>query len=174
MSGKPSALPGWSRSFWHCDMSLVPFMYRVTHSTPTLRNTSPSPARIACAAIRVVWSDDAQYLVTVVPGTLSRVRMLMTRPRLKPCSPPGRPHPQMRSSMVSRSSWGRRSSTWVTTLAGEVVRADVDERTFHGAPDGGAAEGDDDWLRHIGHKNRGPGHRPGPPCVSRRLWSVRE
>jgi hypothetical protein len=31
-------------------------------------NTSPSPARIACIAIRVVCSDEEQYRVTVVPG----------------------------------------------------------------------------------------------------------
>src|SRR5580704_19518624 len=43
--------------------------------------------------------------------------MLMIRPRLKPCSPPGSPQPQMRSSIVERSSCGSRSSTWVTTLA---------------------------------------------------------
>jgi hypothetical protein len=34
-------------------------------------NTSPSPARIACAAIRVVCRDEAQYRVIVAPGRKS-------------------------------------------------------------------------------------------------------
>ena len=33
---------------------------RLTVSTPAATNTSPSPARIACAAIRIVWSDEEQ------------------------------------------------------------------------------------------------------------------
>ena len=52
--------------------SELPFSKRDTVSTPAARNTSPSPARIACAAIRAVCSDDEQYRVTVTPGTVSR------------------------------------------------------------------------------------------------------
>ena len=40
--------------------SELPFTYRLTHSTPALTKTSPSPALIAWKAIRVVCSDEAQ------------------------------------------------------------------------------------------------------------------
>src|SRR5215218_7253113 len=81
-------------------------------------NASPSPALIACAAMRIVCSDDEQYRVIVVPGTSSRpARTLTTRPKLKPCSPPGRPHPRIRSSISSRSSSGTLSSTACTMVA---------------------------------------------------------
>ena len=46
----------------------VPFAKRDTVSTPAETKTSPSPALIACSAIRVVCSDDEQYRVIVVPG----------------------------------------------------------------------------------------------------------
>ena len=41
-------------------LSELPFAYRLTHSTPALTKTSPSPALIAWNAIRVVCSEDAQ------------------------------------------------------------------------------------------------------------------
>src|SRR5207237_4323953 len=41
--------------------------------------------------------------------------MLITRPRLWPCSPPGSPQPQIRSSIVDDSTSGTFSSTLVTT-----------------------------------------------------------
>ena len=44
---------------------------RLTVSTPAEISTSASPALIAWNAIRVVCSDDEQYRVTVVPGSLS-------------------------------------------------------------------------------------------------------
>ena len=40
--------------------SEVPWAKRDTVSTPAETKTSPSPARIACSAIRVVCSDDEQ------------------------------------------------------------------------------------------------------------------
>jgi hypothetical protein len=40
--------------------SLLPFTKRLTISTPAEMNTSPSPALIACIAIRVVCSDEEQ------------------------------------------------------------------------------------------------------------------
>ena len=40
--------------------SELPFVNRDTVSTPAEMNTSPSPARIACMAIRVVCSDEEQ------------------------------------------------------------------------------------------------------------------
>src|SRR5256885_10053410 len=43
--------------------------------------------------------------------------METTRPMLCPCSPPGRPHPQMRSTMCVGSSAGTLSRTLVTTWA---------------------------------------------------------
>src|SRR5512135_875702 len=46
-----------------------------------------------------------------------RERMEMTRPMLWPCSPPGSPHPQIRSSIWAVSSSGTFSSTFVTTYA---------------------------------------------------------
>ncbi len=51
--------------------SLLPLLCRLTVSTPADTNTSPSPALMACMAIRVVCSDDAQYRVSVVPGRWS-------------------------------------------------------------------------------------------------------
>ena len=47
----------------------MPFMKRLTVSTPAATNTSPSPALMACVAMRMVWSDDEQYRFTVTPGT---------------------------------------------------------------------------------------------------------
>ena len=48
-----------------------PLTNRDTVSTPAEMNTSPSPARMACIAIRVVCSEDAQYRVMVAPGRKS-------------------------------------------------------------------------------------------------------
>ena len=88
-------------------VSLVPFTPRDTHSTPAEMNTSPSPALIAWYAIRVVCSDEEQYLLTVVPGTSSRPSSTATtRAMLNPCSPPGSPQPSIRSSTVAGSSCG--------------------------------------------------------------------
>ena len=47
----------WVLGVWS---ELPPTMKRLTASTPAATNTSPSPARTACAAIRMVWSDDEQ------------------------------------------------------------------------------------------------------------------
>ena len=52
-------------------LSLLPLAYLLTHSTPADRNASPSPALMAWNAIRVVCSEDEQYLVIVVPGRWS-------------------------------------------------------------------------------------------------------
>ncbi len=41
-------------------LSDMPFMNRLTVSTPAATNTSPSPALMACAAIRMAWSEDEQ------------------------------------------------------------------------------------------------------------------
>ena len=41
-------------------LSEAPFAKRDTVSTPAATKTSPSPARIACAAMRMVWSEDEQ------------------------------------------------------------------------------------------------------------------
>ena len=51
--------------------SELPVMNRDTVSTPAEMKTSPSPALIACSAMRVVCSDDEQYRVMVVPGMKS-------------------------------------------------------------------------------------------------------
>ena len=51
--------------------SLVPRANPLTSSTPAEMYASPSPARIAWKAMRVVCSDDAQYRVIVVPGRWS-------------------------------------------------------------------------------------------------------
>src|SRR5260370_27546091 len=72
---------------------------------------------MAWVAIRVVISDEEQYRLTVTPGTSSRDRMEITRPMLWPCSPPGRPQPQIRSSMSECSSSGTFSRTLVTMYA---------------------------------------------------------
>ncbi len=41
-------------------VSEAPFMKRLTVSTPAAMKTSPSPARMACAAMRMVCNDDEQ------------------------------------------------------------------------------------------------------------------
>ena len=51
--------------------SELPLAKRETVSTPAETNTSPSPALMACIAMRVVCSDDEQYRLTVVPGSVS-------------------------------------------------------------------------------------------------------
>jgi hypothetical protein len=51
----------WNFGFWVSgQLSELPFPNRLTHSTPAAMNASPSPALIACAAMRMVWSDDEQ------------------------------------------------------------------------------------------------------------------
>src|SRR5438477_9743470 len=98
--------------------SELPRPYRDTHSTPAETNTSPSPARIACIAIRVVCNDDEQYRVSVAPGRKSYPRSTATtRAMLKPCSPPGSPQPRYRSSTSCGSSWGTLSSAARITVA---------------------------------------------------------
>src|SRR3954447_8553107 len=98
--------------------SELTFTKRDTISTPAEMKTSPSPALMACMAIRVVCSDDEQYRVTVVPGRWSMPSStLTTRPMLYPCSPPGRPQPSMRSSMSVGSSAGTLSSAARTIVA---------------------------------------------------------
>jgi hypothetical protein len=101
-AGSPSELPRASRE---------------THSTPAETNTSPSPARMAWKAIRVVCRDDAQYRVSVAAGRPSSPSMVATTlAMLKPCSPPGRPQPRYRSSMVVGSSCGTLSRAARTTV----------------------------------------------------------
>ena len=99
-----------SANAWLCvsgQLSLLPWAKRLTHSTPAEMKTSPSPALIAWKAIRVVCSEEEQYLVSVVPGRWSwPSSTATTRARLKPCSPPGRPQPRRRSSMSSGRSCG--------------------------------------------------------------------
>ena len=51
--------------------SELPLANRDTVSTPAEMNADPSPALMAWNAIRVVCSDDEQYRLTVVPGSLS-------------------------------------------------------------------------------------------------------
>src|SRR4051812_22991053 len=50
-------------------VSAAPNWKRDTVSTPAQTNPSPSPARMGGAAMRVAWSDDEQYGLTVTPGT---------------------------------------------------------------------------------------------------------
>ena len=47
----------------------APSPARETASTPAAMYWSPSPARMACEAIRIVISDEAQKRLTVQPGT---------------------------------------------------------------------------------------------------------
>jgi hypothetical protein len=58
-------------SFWPAIMSLLPATKRLTVSTPAEMKACPSPARMACSAMRVVCSDEEQYRVIVVPGRKS-------------------------------------------------------------------------------------------------------
>jgi hypothetical protein len=96
----------------------LPPRNRDTVSTPAEMKTSPSPALIACIAILEVCREDAQYRVMVVPGTWSNPNSTATtRPMLKPCSPPGRPQPSIRSSISAGSSSGTWSSAARMTVA---------------------------------------------------------
>jgi len=88
-------------------LSLVPRRDRLIVSAPATTKVWPSPARIACIAIRMPCRLDAQYRVTVVPGTVSHPSSTATtRAMLKPCSPPGAPQPTIRSLAVDGSSCG--------------------------------------------------------------------
>ena len=61
----------------------MPFANRLTVSTPPATNTSPSPALMAWAAIRMVCSDEEQYRFTVAPGAWAMpARMPTTRATL--------------------------------------------------------------------------------------------
>ncbi len=51
--------------------SELPLANRDTASTPAEMKTSPSPALIACSAIRVVCKLEEQYRVMVQPGRWS-------------------------------------------------------------------------------------------------------
>src|SRR4051812_14507579 len=75
-------------------------------------NASPSPARIAWNAIRIVWSDDAQKRLTVVPGTVSGspASNATRRPRFMPCFSCGNPQPTITSTISSGGSSGTLSS----------------------------------------------------------------
>src|SRR5438105_4109933 len=137
---------------------------------------------MAWAAIRVVISEEEQYRLTVTPGTSSLARMEITRPMLWPCSPPGSPHPQIRSSISVCSSWGTFSRTLVTTCAprssgrtstsdplrarpiadrpSATITASVTFRLSAVSPRPAAAEGKQQ-ERHEGH-HHGEGHRTSP------------
>ena len=70
-------------------------MYCDTHSTPPTTNASPSPARIAWNAIRIVWVELAQKRFTVAAGRWSMpASTAMTLARLDPCLPLGSAQPQ--------------------------------------------------------------------------------
>src|SRR5215210_3634889 len=58
--------------------------------------------------MRIVCSEDAQNLFTVVPGTLAgrSARSAARRPRFMPCRSWGKPHPIITSTMSARSSSG--------------------------------------------------------------------
>src|SRR4051812_2645508 len=64
-------------------VSDAPNWNRETVSTPAHTNTSPSPARIAWAAMRIACNEDEQYRLTVTPGTSGMpARMAATRAAL--------------------------------------------------------------------------------------------
>ncbi len=79
------AASAWANTgFWVSGRpSEDPFTNRLTVSTPAAMNTSPSPALMAWKAMRVVCRLEAQYRVTVVPGSRSKPnRTATTRARL--------------------------------------------------------------------------------------------
>src|SRR5215213_2051558 len=80
----------------------------VIDSTPAATYASPSPARIAWNAMRIVWSDDAQKRLTVVPGTVSGspASSAARRPRFIPCRSCGKPQPTITSATSSRGRTG--------------------------------------------------------------------
>ena|SRR5438270_3714335 len=73
-----------SENFGLCGpVSAAPNWKRETVSTPAAMNTSPSPALIACDAMRMACNDDEQYRLTVTPGTLGMpARIAETRAAL--------------------------------------------------------------------------------------------
>src|SRR6266851_7028185 len=77
-------------------------------STPAATYASPSPARIAWNAIRIVCRLDAQKRFTVVPGTVSgsSASRAARRPRFMPCLSCGKPQPTITSTISERSSSG--------------------------------------------------------------------
>src|SRR6266851_4289817 len=77
-------------------------------STPAATYASPSPARIAWNAIRIVCRLDAQNRFPVVPGTVSgsSASKAARRPRFIPCFSCGNPHPTITSTISLRSSSG--------------------------------------------------------------------
>ena len=90
----------------------------VAGATMRAHPAAASPALMACAAMRMVCSDDEQYRLTVTPGTLSSPeRMATTRATLVPDSPAGWPQPMIRSSIVERSSSGTLSRAALTMCA---------------------------------------------------------
>src|SRR6266849_7961979 len=68
--------------------------------------TSPSPARIAWNAMRIVCRLEAQNRFTVVPGTVSgsSASRAARRARFMPCFSCGNPQPTMTSAISERSS----------------------------------------------------------------------
>src|SRR6266508_4789512 len=80
------------------------FLYRDTHSTPALTNTSPSPDRIAWNSILAVCTDDAQNLFTVVAGVSSHPSCTaIRRAMFPPCSSCGSAQPTATSSTTDGS-----------------------------------------------------------------------
>src|SRR6476619_8455749 len=74
---------------------------------------SPSPARIAWKAMRIVCRLDAQNRLTVVPGTVSGspASRATRRPRFMPCLSCGKPQPTITSTISARSRSGTCLST---------------------------------------------------------------
>src|SRR3990172_749323 len=81
--------------------------------------TSPSPPRMACAAVATACSPEPHSRLTVWPATLTGRPLSNTamRATFRLSSPAWLPQPKMTSSMLWGSRWLRRTSSWITSAA---------------------------------------------------------
>jgi hypothetical protein len=92
---------------------------RLMLSTPPETNSSPSPARMACMALRTASSPEPQSRFTVCPGTVtgSPASRLAMRPTLRLSSPAWLAQPKITSSTVDGSIPVRSTSARTTVAA---------------------------------------------------------
>src|SRR3990172_5167388 len=139
---------------------------RVIDSTPPAMKTSPSPARMACAAIATACSPEPHSRLTVWPATLTGRPLSNTaiRATFRLSSPAWLPQPKMTSSMLWGSRWLRRTSSWMTTAARSSGRTSFRTPPYRptGVRTASMITGSDILPRLVGEESAA-GHPPRPP-----------
>ena len=141
---RSQALPGLSTTYGA----------RVMLSTPPATKTSPSPARIAWAALAAACSPEPQSRFTVCPGTSTGrpARSAAMRATLRLSSPAWLAQPRITSSIRSAGRAGAVEQA-ADGRRGEIVGPDLGQRAA-GAADRGADGVEDVGVGHGGSMPR--------------------